>query len=255
LQFEPAVLQLVHHPEYNSTLILRSELLVESRDNFPPETPDFRGFLKVNCIHRKLLPRRPGRDDGLEQYCTLYSRGTPDPLDVQPDTLVFTPITLPGSKLPYYHPAVFHIAFRYLCSTEHPPSLRIEVLPIPGTPRDPNSRLYRTCLALLETLHRYGWGAMVNYKKRVLHDQLVPRDQYQDMYLVMRERHKHLVDSWQEVTDPLKHVFEDIAIATFLMLFWKETYTHLDLPSPRTSDPDRPWTGWPRPPGGFLDFG
>ena len=49
---------------------------------------------------------------------------------------------------------------------------------------------------------------MTNYKKRVTHDCLVPRESYQDMYLIMRERHKHLVDEWHEVTDPLKHVFE-----------------------------------------------
>ncbi|XP_006464036.1 hypothetical protein AGABI2DRAFT_209065 [Agaricus bisporus var. bisporus H97] len=252
--FESAISQLVHHPEYNSTLILRSEVLSESRSIFPPETPDFRGFSKVNYIHRRLLPRRPGRDGGLEQYCTFYSRMISEPNDM-PDTLVLTPIIPPGSQLPYYHPAVFHIAFRYLCIADRPSTLRIEVLPLPGTPIDSNSRLYRTCLALLETLHRYGWGAMVNYKKRVVHDHLVPREEYQDLYLVMRERHKHLVDTWQEVTDPLKHVFEDIGIATFLMLFWKETYTHQDHMNPEGSEPDCPWFTWPRPPGGFLDFG
>jgi tRNASer (uridine44-2'-O)-methyltransferase len=91
-----------------------------------------------------------------------------------------------------------------------PPMLQIELIPLPGTPTDPNSRLYRTCLALLDTLHRYGWGAlaMTNYQKRVIHDCLVPREIYQDLYLIMRERHKYLVDTWKEVTDPLKHVFK-----------------------------------------------
>ena len=99
--------------------------------------------------------------------------------------------------------------------------LQIEVIPLPGTPTDPNSRLYRTCLALLETLHRYGWGAMTNYKKRVIHDCLVPRETYQDLYLIMRERHKYLVDTWKEVTDPLKHVFE---VKTFVIIFFMIIY-------------------------------
>lgn len=159
---------------------------------------------QIRCIHRKLLPRRPGRDGALEQYCTLYGLSTDR--TPQPDTLVLTPLVEPGSSLPYYHPAVSHLAFRYF--TLDPPMLQIEVIPLPGTPTDPNSRLYRTCLALLETLHRYGWGAMTNYKKRVIHDCLVPRETYQDLYLIMRERHKYLVDTWKEVTDPLKHVFE-----------------------------------------------
>ena len=105
-----------------------------------------------------------------------------------------------------------HLAFRFIPATaslsSEAAALRIEVIPLPGTSLDPGARLYRTCLALLETLHRYGWGMLTQYKKRVLHDVLVPRETYQDLYLVMRERHKHIVNEWREVTDPLKHVFE-----------------------------------------------
>lgn len=158
----------------------------------------------MRCIHRKLLPRRPGRDAAMEQYCTFY--GSITDYTSPPDTLILTPLVEAGSSLPYYHPAVSHLAFRYFILD--PPTLQIDLIPLPGTPTDPDSRLYRTCLALLETLHRYGWGEMTNYKKRVLHDRLVPRQIYQDLYLIMRERHKNLVDTWKEVTDPLKHVFE-----------------------------------------------
>ncbi|KAF9558584.1 DUF1613-domain-containing protein [Agrocybe pediades] len=265
--FEIAISQLVHHPEYNSTLILRSEVISDTNDGaeFPQSVPPLEGRRPVRCIHRKLLPRRPGRDPSLEQYCTLYGVVTVPELDAEehseesdtdattmPDTLVLTPIVEPGSSLPYYHPTVHHLAFRYIPGPE--PILRIEVDPLPETSLDLNARLYRTCLALLETLHRYGWGAMTNYKKRVIHDFLIPREQYQDLYLVMRERHKHLVDTWQEVTDPLKHVFEDIGIATYLMLLWKDTFGTAAEPSDNSLDSE-PWKTWPRPPGGFLDFG
>ncbi len=127
--------------------------------------------------------------------------------------LVLTPILAADGSLPYYHPTVSHLAFRYIESPtpsddSSAATLQIAAVPLPNTPLDVNARLYRTCLALLETLHRYGWGALTKYKKRVHHDCLVPREAYQDLYLIMRERHKHLVDTWQEVTDPLKHVFE-----------------------------------------------
>lgn len=168
--------------------------------NFPASLPVFPDAQPTRCIRRKLLPRRPGRDPALEQFCTLYTSGE------NADTLVLTPIVEPGSSLPYYHPTVSHLAFRYIRSNT--PTLQIDVDPLPGTPTDVNARLYRTCLALLETLHRYGWGAVTNYKKRVNHDCLVSREEYQDLYLQMRERHKHLVGTWKEVTDPLKHVFE-----------------------------------------------
>lgn len=175
--------QLIHHPEYNSTLILRSETVQEydhTDDDFPEGIPTLRGLLPFRVIHRKLLPRRPGRDKGLEQYCTLYGdEGSPIPT-----TLVLTPILPPGeSQLPYYHPAVLHLAFRFLVSETQTQtsSLRIEVLPLPDTPTDLSSRLYRTCLALLDTLHRYLWGVQTSYKKRMVHDALVPRDKYQDL--------------------------------------------------------------------------
>lgn len=161
----------------------------------------------MRSIYRRLLPRRPGRDPGLDQHCTLYAvEGEEDAVGDTSSILVLTPIVPEGGSLPYYHPTVSHLAFRYI--EQAPPILRIEVVPLPRTPMDMNSRLYRTALALLETLHRYGWGAMTNYKKRVMHDCIVPREPYQDLYLIMRERHKHLVDTWQENTDPLKHVFE-----------------------------------------------
>ena len=61
---------------------------------------------------------------------------------------------------------------------------------------------------------------MTNYKKRVIHDCLVPREIYQDLYLIMRERHKYLVDTWKEVTDPLKHVFEvNASVIIHFMIF------------------------------------
>ncbi|KDR66238.1 hypothetical protein GALMADRAFT_148002 [Galerina marginata CBS 339.88] len=247
--FEIAITQLIHHPEYNSTLILRSEVLEDTTTDFPDFVPKLENLQRNRRIRRRLLPRRPGRDQALDQDCTLYGPETSE--NALSDTLVLTPIVEPGSSLPYYHPMVAHLAFRYISSTT--PMLIIEVEPLPGTPLDPNARLYRTCLALLETLHRYGWGAMTNYRKRVLHDCLIPREEYQDLYLVMRERHKHLVDTWQEVTDPLKHVFEDIGIATYLMMLWKDTFRSDTFVN--ALDSTEPWKAWPRPPGGFLDLG
>ncbi|KAF9261176.1 DUF1613 domain-containing protein [Marasmius fiardii PR-910] len=248
--FEIATSQLIHHPEYNSTLILRSETLQDliDEEKFPKCIPQLQGYQRVRCIHRKLLPRRPGRDVALEQYCTLYSNSkdyeSPDS-EALTTTLVLTPIVTPESPLPYYHPTISHLAFRYITEGDEE-ILRIEAIPLPNTSLDPNARLYRTCLALLDTLHRYGWGAMTNYQKRVQHDVHVPREEYQDLYLIMRERHKGLVETWQEVTDPLKHVFEDIGIATYLILLWKRTYA---------KESNEQAESWPRPPGGFVDFG
>jgi tRNASer (uridine44-2'-O)-methyltransferase len=227
LQFEQAVSQLIHHPEYNSTLILRSEVIQDSVAEFPDLVPALQDLQPVRNIHRKLLPRRPTRDSAIEQHCTLYAPShshLTDAESLHPTVLVLTPLLTPDGVLPYYHPTVTHLAFHFIPATTSPSSeaeaeaaLRIEVIPLPGTSLDPGARLYRTCLSLLETLHRYGWGTLTQYKKRVLHDVLVPRETYQDLYLVMRERHKHLINEWREVTDPLKHVFEVRSVAHSLI--------------------------------------
>lgn len=266
--FETATSQLVHHPEYNSTLILRSEVVADYADSdaLQPSVPGLEGFTPIRTIHRRLLPRRPGRDAALDQHCTFYASSSPsthDTADAPPSpifVLVLTPLLQPGAQLPYFHPLVSHLAFRLLpASSSSPASLRIEAHPLPASsiPTDPGSRLHRTALALLETLHRYAWGAHTQYRKRVAHDTLVPRDTYQDLYLVMRERWKHVVGEWREATDPIKHVFEDVGIATFLILLWKDTYKDEDggdEHGPQDSASE-PWKRWPRPPGGFVDMG
>ncbi|KAI6001500.1 hypothetical protein EDC04DRAFT_2583934 [Pisolithus marmoratus] len=281
--FEKAVEQLVDHPEYNSTLILRSETLNDVRKDaamLPQDLAycDLEGYRPVRAIRRRLLPRRPGRDASLEQTCVFYAAAVTAGTEDVASLLVLTPLLKVGEALPYYHPAVRRLAVRYVQNIQESSGeesettlahgmLLIEAVllpsgPTPPHPPDPNSRLYRTCLALLDTVHRYGWGALTHYRKRVHHDMLVPREAYQDLYLVLRERYKHLVSQWKEATDPAKHVFEDVGIATFLMLFWKATYGSRDTsiePDVDRGDPadasTMPWKNWPRPPGGFLDLG
>ncbi|KAG2124635.1 hypothetical protein DEU56DRAFT_963486 [Suillus clintonianus] len=160
--FEAAVSQLIHHPEHNSTLILRSETISDSDNTIPSSAPCLEGYSPVRNVHRKLLPRRPGQYSGLEQHRMLYAFGTGE-FACLPSMLVLTPLVPEGESLPYYHPTVTHLAFRFIPSnltttsdsTFAQPALRIEVTPLPGTPTDLNNRLYRTALALLDTLH-YG---------------------------------------------------------------------------------------------------
>ena len=187
--------------------------------------PRLRGASVLKSTLRRLLPRRPGRDGSIDQHCTMYAIDGHREASV----LILTPLPDQTGSLPYYHPQVSHIVFHYLLSSASDPHggvnanegarLQVEVVPFPDVPLDPNSRIYRTCLALLETLNRYGWGAMTSYKKRVNHDCIIPREEYQDLYLIMRERHKHLVGTWKESTDPLKHVFEVRAFSGTSFLF------------------------------------
>ncbi|KAH7917383.1 DUF1613-domain-containing protein [Leucogyrophana mollusca] len=232
--FETAISQLIHHPEYNSTLILRSETISTALP--PAQSQHLPGLHPHSNVHRKLLPRRPGRDAALEQHRTLYAYDEAEFAGL-PCTLVLTPLAEKESLL-YYHPAVFHLAFRYIPSCLSPTTLRIEVIPLPNTPTDPLSGF---------TVPPSPSSAPCTATAG-------------DMYLLMCERYKRPVDGRRGVTDPLKHVFEDIGIATFLMLFWKDTFGPVSSNDYQSinSDTDSdtvPRNTWPRPPGGFVDLG
>ena len=46
-----------------------------------------------------------------------------------------------------------------------------------------------------------------------------------------------------------------MAIATFLMLLWKEMYPRVEPSDRQPGEEIREWDTWGRPPGGFVDLG
>ncbi|OCT99289.1 hypothetical protein XELAEV_18005076mg [Xenopus laevis] len=51
---------------------------------------------------------------------------------------------------------------------------------------------------------------------------LVPVDKYSRLYQNLKEKYRDMVKVWPEVTDPEKFVYEDVAIATYLLIIWEE---------------------------------
>ncbi|KAG7461868.1 hypothetical protein MATL_G00195690 [Megalops atlanticus] len=51
---------------------------------------------------------------------------------------------------------------------------------------------------------------------------LIPVEKYSCMYQQLKEKYKEMVKVWPEVTDPEKFVYEDVAIATYLLVLWEE---------------------------------
>lgn len=55
----------------------------------------------------------------------------------------------------------------------------------------------------------------------------VPIEKYNTMYFNLKKKYgKHLCKIWPETTDPLKYVYEDIAIASYLLAIWDEEMQH-----------------------------
>lgn len=170
------------------------------------------GYSRTRNISRQILPRRPTRDAPLVQDCSFY-RSKSDGQGDEQGILVMIPHSDRPEDIPYYHPVLRKLAFRYssivpsakvepstaegdAAPTPEQPALQgaisISILPFSEDPASQPStdgstasrttaeyrvssdvlpnRTYRTCLHLLETLHKHGWGKLTGYQKRVVHD-------------------------------------------------------------------------------------
>ncbi|KAF9919925.1 hypothetical protein FBU30_010359 [Linnemannia zychae] len=76
---------------------------------------------------------------------------------------------------------------------------------------------------LFKKLYKWGNNTTKGFtKSRVQHDVMVPKDLYLKTYARMKEKYaQKWVQSWPERTDPTKFVFEDIAIAAWLVALWE----------------------------------
>jgi tRNASer (uridine44-2'-O)-methyltransferase len=218
-----AVEQLILHPEYSSSSILRADVeqdIVELRGH--STLPRIKHLNLTRYIRRVLLPKRPKLDRSLQQDCFIYDSKTIGVAILRPECT---------SKLdiPFYHPQVRSLAFRFV---DEQGKKRVEVHVDPFEEDDEfdpieqsQHRLSRTVISLIELLCKLAWGAENGYKKRVQHDVIVRRSDYQALYLRLRTTYaKKLMDNWAESTDPGKHVFEDLGIAAFVMLLWRDTF-------------------------------
>lgn len=51
---------------------------------------------------------------------------------------------------------------------------------------------------------------------------LISISKYSKAYQELKEKYKGLVKVWPEVTDPEKFVYEDVAIAAYLLILWEQ---------------------------------
>ncbi|KAG5994376.1 hypothetical protein E4U54_003121 [Claviceps lovelessii] len=240
--FSRIMVNMIHNPNLNSTWLYRADILyddaAESRgqdysvgsqvdslsENDKPICRDIANMTRHRTLVRKLIPRSEKRDRPLNQTCAYHHAH--DAQDNQITTLViYLPHTCSLQDLPFYHPKVRGIAHLHqwnpLSSTG---TISVHFL---GCPEDElkDPKLNRVAYHLLEILYKHGQGTTTGYVKRVHHDLVIPQARFQDRYAQLKTKYaRHLVNTWAEVTDPGKHVFEDLGIAAFLMELWTDMY-------------------------------
>lgn len=237
--FQRVMLNLIKNPNINSSWLFRADILrdwVASEVSKPPgpaldaepQVPQFKHLQLSRLLVRRMIPRNELRDKVLVQSCAFYVGSAPHGL--KRSVIIYLPHVLSEEDIPYYHPAVRGIAFMHDWSQEE----NLGVVSLHYLFFDPDSttdKLTRTALNLLRVLHKHGEGQVSGYKKRVHHDVLIPQVALQDRYAKLKQKYaRDLVKGWEEVTDPTKHVFEDLCIAAFLIELWQEMYKDVDFP-------------------------
>ncbi|KAJ5203721.1 tRNA(Ser) Um(44) 2'-O-methyltransferase [Penicillium cinerascens] len=198
------------------------------------------GFELTRTVVRRMIPRNQSLDKALEQTCHLYASrgalpGMPDTVNEsgqQSDTnrllIMYTPHVLTQGEMPFYHPLVKGLA--YLYDFEPSPAgtgsgtMSIHFLPFTT---DIPDQLEHTLRILLNVNIRLAQHSTKNTpddetkETDLSKDNVVPRHLVSDTYTRLKRLYaKDLCDRWVDTPEPSKHVFEDLAVAAFLIELW-----------------------------------
>ncbi|KAK6198865.1 uracil-O(2)--methyltransferase [Scheffersomyces amazonensis] len=225
--------QIPEFPSSDESTILKRDLTDVELRSIPLDNSKIQLQPKFEII-RRIIPRNPFKDYIINQTCLVLTddNTTNSSSNNNNDTIlvVYIPHISSKDEIPFYLPEVYGVGILY-----HKKSLSIHYLPFGYKQSDieynlvknwdPTNRSIRIALRLLETSAKHSNGVMAGYEKRVNHDMVVPKIAFQNRYISLKKKYSsNLVNSWIESTDPKKHVFEDLAIAAFLIEFWASLY-------------------------------
>jgi tRNASer (uridine44-2'-O)-methyltransferase len=225
--YSQVMTNLIRNPNINSNHLFRADILLETSythgtEYAPlPRLLQIQGFNLESVIIRRMIPRNMLVDKPLDQTCLIYSQK--DELGSK-SLVIYLPHISSPSECPFYHPAVHGIAFLHTFNVQSQAgNISIHYSFFESAPR--TESLQRTAFHLLRTIQKHGNGLNNGYVKKVHHDVILPQVKTQNTYARLKSKYaKVLITSWVEVTDPTKHVFEDLGIAAFLIELWAEMY-------------------------------
>jgi tRNASer (uridine44-2'-O)-methyltransferase len=230
------MVNLIRNPNNNSNHLFRADISLETpfTDNFhahseiPPRITKVIDYDLKTIMVRTMIPRNILVDKPLDQTCLFHEYIT-DSGEIR-SLVTYLPHITSASESPFYHPAVRGIGFLQTYDPEaREGSVSIHYSFFDSEPR--SAKLERTAQHLLAVLHKHGQGLAAGYVKRVNHDVILPQSVVQNTYARLKAKYaKTLINNWVEITDPTKHVFEDLNIAAFLIELWADMYKDTEFP-------------------------
>ncbi|CAG8623275.1 2640_t:CDS:10 [Cetraspora pellucida] len=192
----------------------------------------------TRTILRRLIPKRKDKDDELEELIEYYEC-------ISESRVVYSPIIKSSQEsaevnIPFYYPKVSCLSYVYseykrvyntdtadyngIDDNDYQSWIYIEIVPLTSFSNmlHTTDKMKYAYTQLFKKLFKWCHNTSIGYQKRVHHDLLVPKDLYMQTYQYLKGKYaKELVRNWTEKTDPAKFVFEDIAIASWLISLWK----------------------------------
>ncbi|KAJ1854114.1 tRNA(Ser) Um(44) 2'-O-methyltransferase, partial [Coemansia sp. RSA 2703] len=180
----------------------------------------------IRHVCRVLVPKRKNKDPTIREHVDIvrtkngiFARFIPQPAETM--------------EIPFYYPRVHEFAFGYIESgsmdsddkNHHESSCKLIIV---ARELDTGSTTVtsKQCMIWKDLIKRlYKWTATerFGYQKRVLHDVIVGYDAYTAKYQELKAKYAlHWVENWPEQTDPRKFVYEDIAIASWIICLWQQ---------------------------------
>jgi tRNASer (uridine44-2'-O)-methyltransferase len=190
------------HPEHSTSWILRSDTLTPA-ESLQPRSIAVPTFTTTRTFLRRCVPRNPNRDAPALQSCHFLTH-TSLSGEIR-ELVVYVNHCDTAESTPYYLPKVRGVAW-LLVPDEGGLGYHVSLLyshfPVVGGVVDA-TRLERTAHRLLGRAIKLAGGIESGYEKRVHHDLVIPREEFQDCYLTLRAKHAtRLVEGWREKTDP-----------------------------------------------------
>ncbi|PVU87698.1 hypothetical protein BB561_006216 [Smittium simulii] len=86
--------------------------------------------------------------------------------------------------------------------------------------------------SLFEKLFKWSVTQNIGFVSYAKHDSLVPKSNYEETYNMLKLKYADdLIENWVEKTDPKKFVYEDLAIASWLISLWSSDTSSTKKPT------------------------
>ncbi|KAJ2502240.1 tRNA(Ser) Um(44) 2'-O-methyltransferase, partial [Coemansia sp. RSA 2052] len=176
--------------------------------------------VEISRVRRVLVPKRMDKDPLLTEDVVVdrIGRGV---------YARFIPVVASATDIPFYYPKVHEYALGYVdpkdeshTTTSTLVILARELSPGSTVATKKQQMIWRD---LIKRLFKWTVTERFGYQKRVALDVMVDYETYAAKYQELKAKHAAFwVDNWPEQTDPKKFVYEDIAIASWIICLWQQ---------------------------------